>query len=156
MNQAIIFSKHDLPWVPLAPGIEMQIYHADEITGFWTAKIHMHADSTLPPHRHIGASEFYVIEGEGHHPQAGDFKPGDYGYETEGAVHSAVQAENDLLMYMVSYGDSEFIKPDGSVLYKSDAAFFKRQMGNSVLDILSRKIKYFLLIYLWKKLKRRG
>lgn len=156
MNQAIIFSEHDLPWVTLSPGIEMQIYHADETTGCWTVKIHMHPGSTLPPHRHIGASEFYIIEGEGNHPQSGDFKPGDYAYEPKGAVHTAVHAENDIYLYMVSYGAGEFTKPDGSILYVGDAAYFKKQMGNSFFDVLARKIKYFLLIYMWKKIKGRG
>lgn len=156
VKQAIIYSECDVPWVALAPGVEMQIYHADETTGCWSAKVHMYPGSTLPPHRHIGASEFYVLQGEGNHPQSGDFKPGDYAFETEGAVHTAVYAENDIFLYMVSYGASEFIKPDGAVLYHSDAAYFKNKMGNGVLDVLSRKIKYFFFIYLWKKMKGRG
>ncbi|MDE9451701.1 hypothetical protein J3R80_14600 [Aliiroseovarius sp. Z3] len=51
MNAPIIHRNRETPWTPLAPGIEMQILHADEKYGVWTVKIFMHAGSTLPPHR---------------------------------------------------------------------------------------------------------
>lgn len=156
MNQAVIFSEHDLPWVPLAPGIEWQIYHADETAGCWTVRIHLHPGSVLPQHRHVGPSEFYVIEGEGNHPQSGDFKAGDYGYEPDGSVHTPVHAQKDIYLYMAMYGKGEFTNADGSVAYVADAAYLSKQMGNGVFDVLARKIKYFVLIYMWKKVKGRG
>ena len=96
MNAPIVHTNDQTPWTPLAPGIEMQIFHADEVSGVWTVKIFMHGGSTLPPHHHVGASEFYILAGKGTHNEAGDFEPGTYAFEPEKAVHSPVHAEDDI------------------------------------------------------------
>ncbi len=147
MNAPIIHRNKETPWTPLAPGIEMQIFHADEQSGVWTVKIFMHAGSTLPPHEHVGASEFYILEGQGTHKEAGDFEPGTYAYEPEGAVHSPVHAEDDIVLYMTSYGPGVFKKPSGAILYVGDAPYFKKQMK---LSSFRRTMKRFFFITVWK------
>lgn len=62
--------SEDVPWSALGPGVEMRIVHADPKTGRASAFVHMHPGSRLISHRHIGASEFVVLEGNGAHPQA--------------------------------------------------------------------------------------
>lgn len=62
--------SEDVPWSALGPGVEMRIVHADPKTGRASAFVHMHPGSRLISHRHIGASEFVVLEGNGGHPQA--------------------------------------------------------------------------------------
>lgn len=150
MNVPVVCSAKTTPWTALAPGIEMQIYYADETSGIWTVKIMMHAGSTLMPHRHVGAAEFYILEGEGTHKEAGEFTKGTYAYEPENAVHSAVHAESDILLYMTSYGPSVFIKPNGDTLYVGDAKFFKSQLAAGPV---ARKMKRFILITCWKLIK---
>jgi len=143
----------DVPWSTLGPGVEMRIVHADSSTGRWSAFIHMHAGSRLIPHRHIGASEFVVMEGTGVHPQAGAFRPGDYAWESAGAVHSEVNADHKIMLFMVSHGSSEFLKKDGSPWFTSDAAYFERLRNTS--SVL-RWLKRFLLIRVWRLLRRRS
>ncbi len=150
MNTPVIRTNRDTPWTPLAPGIEMQIFHADEKNGVWTVKIHMHAGSTLPPHKHVGASEFYIIEGQGTHKEAGDFEPGTYAYEPIDAVHSPVHAEDDIVLYMTSYGPGVFTKPSGATLYVSDAKYMKSQME---MGPFRRSLKRFFFITVWKMFK---
>lgn len=128
----------------------MQIFHAHPASGVWTVKIRMHAGSTLLPHRHDGASEFYIIEGEGVHKEAGAFEPGTYAYEPQDALHSPVHAEREILLYMTSYGPGVFIKPNGDTLYVGDAAYFKSQME---MGPLARRLKRFILITCWKLVK---
>lgn len=147
MKTAVICTDQKTPWTPLAPGIEMQIFHADEVTGVWTVKILMHGGSTLPPHRHVGASEFYILSGRGTHPESGDFEPGTYAHEPKDAVHSPVHAEDDILLYMTSYGPGVFTKPSGDTLYVGDAPYFKKQMN---LSPFMRGMKRFFMITVWK------
>lgn len=147
MKTPVIKSDNETPWVPLAPGIEMQIFHADPMSGIWTVKILMHAGSTLPPHKHIGASEFFILEGEGVHKEAGAFEVGTYAFEPEGAFHSPVHAEDDILLYMTSYGAGVFFKSTGKELYTGDAKYFEQQMK---LSKIQRSIKHFFFITIWK------
>lgn len=135
------------PWTPLAPGIEMQIFHADPATGYWTTKIHMLAGSTLPPHRHVGASEFFILEGQGTHHEAGDFDVGTYAFEPQGSLHSAVHAERDIVLYMVSYGSGVFLSKGATrTLYEGNASYFARQMN---LPAAMRALKRLLFIRMW-------
>lgn len=150
MNAPIICRNRDTLWTPLAPGIEMQIFHADEKSGVWTVKIFMHAGSTLPPHKHVGASEFYIIEGQGTHKEAGDFEPGTYAYEPIDAVHSPVHAEDNIVLYMTSYGPGVFTKASGDTLYVSDAKYMKSQMEMSAFR---RSLKRFFFITVWSMFK---
>ena len=149
-NHISVLTPDDLPWKPLGPGIEMKILNANETSGCWSVLIRMLPGSRLTPHRHIGASEFLVLKGKGSHPQAGNFKPGDYAYERAGAVHTEVRAEEEIVIYMISHGAGEFLKPDGSVMYVSDAAYIKKQTRNDIVSSLLQKTKYFFFIYLWK------
>ncbi len=142
----------DVPWSALSPGVQMRVVHADPASGRWSALIHMLPASRLIPHRHIGASEFFVFEGSGTHPQAGSFQPGDYAWEPAGAVHTEVLAEQDLRLFMVSHGSSEFLRPNGSVWYVADAAYFHSLMRTKKW---LRGLKRFVLIDLWRALRRR-
>jgi len=142
----------DVPWSALGPGVEMRIVHADPKTGRWSAFVNMHAGSRLISHRHIGASEFVVLEGSGVHPQAGAFQPGDYAWESAGAVHSEVHADQKIMLFMVSHGSSEFLKKDGSPWFPSDATYFARLKNTHPL---LRRLKRFLLIRVWRLLRPR-
>ena len=150
MNTPTICSNQHTPWTPLAPGIEMQVFYADAASGVWTVKILMHGGSTLPPHRHVGASEFYILEGKGTHKEAGDFEPGSYAFEPEEAVHSPVHVEDDVLLYMTSYGPGVFTKPSGATLYVGNAEYFEKQMK---LGWFMRAFKRFFFIRVWKIFK---
>jgi anti-sigma factor ChrR (cupin superfamily) len=150
MKTPVIKKNKETPWVPLAPGIEMQIFYADPPSGVWTVKILMHGGSTLPPHRHIGASEFYIIEGEGVHKESGAFEVGTYAFEPENALHSSVHAGDDIVLYMTSYGAGVFLTKSGKRLYEGNAEYFKSQME---LGPFGRAMKRFFLITVWSLFK---
>ena len=152
MNAPTIHRDTETPWTPLAPGIEMQIFHADESSGVWTVKIRMRAGSTLPPHRHEGASEFYILEGQGVHREAGAFEVGTYAFEPNGALHSPVHAEDDIVLYMTSYGPGVFLKKSGADLYTGDASYMAKQMR---LSPARRWLKNLAFIRIWSLAKGR-
>jgi anti-sigma factor ChrR (cupin superfamily) len=109
------------PWVPIARGVDLKVLRASAETGAWTTLVRFTPKGVLPRHWHLSASEFYVLEGAGNHPQAGDFQPGDYFYEHNGAFHDEVTTEEEVILYMVSHGPSAFIAADDSVSYVMDA-----------------------------------
>lgn len=115
----------DQPWVPIARGVDMKVLRISEESGFWTTLVRFKPEGVLPRHWHLSASEFYVLKGEGNHPQAGDFAPGDYFYEFNGAFHDEVRTDEEVILFMVSHGPSAFIGPDDSVQYVMDAGTIK-------------------------------
>jgi len=153
MDRPIVMTSDKTPWSALAPGIEMQIFHAEPATGIWTTKIWMHAGSVLPPHRHDGASEFFILQGEGVHQESGPFEVGTYAFEPEGVLHSPVPAVDDIVLYMTSYGPGTFLKPNGKELYVADAEYFSKQLAMSALG---RRTKHFMLIRIWSLFRKRN
>lgn len=115
----------DQSWVPIARGVDMKVPHICEESGFWTSLVRFKPEGVLPRHWHLSTSEFYVLQGEGNHPQAGDFKPGDYFYEFNGAFHDEVTTNEEVILFMVSHGPSAFVGPDDSVQYVMDAGTTK-------------------------------
>src|SRR5690554_695145 len=84
----LVIDTDGMEWRTLAPGVGIKVLRLDRESGAWTIMIRSEKGSVLPPHRHIGNSEIYIIKGMGHHEQAGHFKTGDYVLEPNGATHS--------------------------------------------------------------------
>lgn len=87
----------------------------------------------MSPHRHLGLSEIYIIKGDGHHEQAGDFKTGDYVIEPDGAVHSALVFEQEVVQIMMAQGPSAFLAEDGSTTFLMDVDMLSGFADDSVL-----------------------
>lgn len=112
MNGGDVIHCDDLPWIPLGPGFKIRVIRTDQKTGFFTVMIHADAGTVLPRHNHLGAAEIYQMKGSGYHPQTGEFRPGDYVFEHEGAIHDPVHFREESQMLMISYGPSEFLTDD--------------------------------------------
>ena len=83
----------------------------------------------LPRHKHLGAAEFCILKGGGKHPQTGEFKTGDYVYERNGAVHDELAVDEEIILYMTSYGSSAFLNPDDTVQFWLDAQSLRAMTG---------------------------
>jgi anti-sigma factor ChrR (cupin superfamily) len=115
-----------IPWLPLAPGVQIKPLRLHEESGAFTVMIQAERDAVLPRHRHLAESHIYIIEGKGTHPQTGHYAPGSYVYEREGAVHDELRFEEGTLLLMVSQGPSAFILPDDSVAFVMDVGMLKQ------------------------------
>jgi anti-sigma factor ChrR (cupin superfamily) len=116
----IVIDTDGMPWRELAPGVGIKVLRLDRETGAWTIMIRSEKGSVLPPHRHIGMSQIYIIKGAGRHEQAGDFKTGDYVIEPDGAVHSPLFFEEEVIQIMMADGPSAFLNEDGSESFLMD------------------------------------
>ena len=128
-NQAMLTSSDNVPWAQMFPGVEMKLLRCSTETGYWTALLRFEAGAVLPRHQHLGDSEFYIIKGAGNHPQTGHFKAGDYVFERDGAVHDELFVEEEIILYMTSYGPSAFLNPDDSVQFMLDAHVLSAMAG---------------------------
>jgi len=82
----ILVKTTDLPWVPLAEGIDYRVLRTSPETGTWTVLLRAQAGSSFVKHRHLGPGEYFMIKGRMEY-RAGCAVAGDYGYEPLDAVH---------------------------------------------------------------------
>lgn len=108
-------------WIDIAPGVSIHVLKVSTETGHFTTLIRANLGSTLPRHRHLAPAEIYILSGNGEHPQSGTFEVGDYIYESNGAVHEAVEFKEGVELLMVSYGPSAFLDDNDGILYLMDA-----------------------------------
>lgn len=78
LDQLLIRRTDEGEWKELGyPGITMRMLHVDKQRGCYTALVRMAEGATFPPHRHLGAEECLVLQGD---LKVGDdiLKAGDY------------------------------------------------------------------------------
>lgn len=121
----------DLPWLPLAPRVGIRVLSMDPKVGSYAVMLRAEAGGVLPRHRHLGEAEIYMIKGSGNHPQAGDFRPGDFITERNGAVHDALEFMEETVLLMFARGPSAFLAPDGSDMYLMDVPMLQGLMQQS-------------------------
>lgn len=130
-NKGIVVSPDDLPWMPLAEGVEFKILHVGDESPTWSLLIRLQPGERLPAHFHLAAGEFLILEGSGHHPTVGDFKTGDYCYEYAGAFHPPSTYHEETTLLMVSHGPCSMLDKDGKLEYVLDAAMLRQQQAGA-------------------------
>lgn len=110
----MLIRADDLPWEPAFPGAWVKNLRSCSVTGQWTQLLKLDPGSSLPPHFHLGAGEFYVISGELHYA-SGIARPGDYGYEAIGAYHEETSAPVETTLFYVGHGPLAMIDENGRI-----------------------------------------
>ena len=91
------------PWVATGEGAWVKVLRVSSETGTWVALFKQSAGTHAPPHRHLGAAEFYVFEGCIDY-RGGKAETGYYGYEPLGAIHEKTSFPVDTIYLLTSYG----------------------------------------------------
>ncbi len=110
----LLIRTNDMPWVQTFPGAWIKKLRSCSVTGQWTQLLKLEAGATLPPHFHLGAGEFIVLEGELHY-SSGIARPGDYGYEAIGAYHEKTFAPVETLLFYVGLGALAMLDENGRI-----------------------------------------
>jgi anti-sigma factor ChrR (cupin superfamily) len=116
----LVIDTDAMEWRTLAPGVGIKVLRLDRASEEWTIMIRSEKGSVLPPHQHIGNSEIYIIKGAGHHEQAGHFKTGDYVLEPDGATHSPLFFNEEVIQIMFAKGPSQFLDENGNPTFLMD------------------------------------
>jgi anti-sigma factor ChrR (cupin superfamily) len=104
-----------LSWIPVGEGVAMKVLRWSSETGHWSSLIKMQAGKSFPPHKHLGAADFYVLQGAFAF-RGGTARAGFYGYEPIGAYHDATTAIEDTVYTFNSYGPIGFTDADGNIV----------------------------------------
>ena len=115
-----IVETHSLPWTPMGEGSWGKILRVCAETGMWTVLFKQEAGSIAPPHKHLAAADFFVIEGCIEY-RGGVAKAGTFARETLGAVHERTAFPEETIYLFTSYGALAMYGPEGNIAGVLDA-----------------------------------
>ena len=89
------------------PGVEVRRLFVDPATGNVTSMLRMQPGAKIPPHRHAGHEQCYVIQGD---VFSGDdsLSAGDYEVNTLGTDHSFVSTREGCLLLLINNQADQF------------------------------------------------
>jgi anti-sigma factor ChrR (cupin superfamily) len=101
------FSLHanEGEWQEFGPGMSAKTLFADQSRGIVTSLVRMMPGTALPPHKHLGEEQLYILEGDCY---IHDIKlgPGDFYHASAGSIHKStytVGGTTFLLIAPVNY-----------------------------------------------------
>jgi anti-sigma factor ChrR (cupin superfamily) len=116
---ASLIRTREQPWIDMGGGNQVIVLRVSKETGFFSMLIKAPAGQVNAPHTHIGAADFYVIEG-GFDYRGGSARAGDWVYEPAGAMHDATTHPMDTIYLANSYGPIAFHGKDGGYSHITD------------------------------------
>jgi len=103
-----------VPWTEVGEGQWVKLLNFDPAIAKYTILYKARAGTVVTAHKHIGATEFFVLQGTFGY-EAGEVGPGGYGYEYPYAVHEPiVSSDVDLVMLVINYGATVYYNEDGT------------------------------------------
>lgn len=134
----VLVHTSELPWKPLGPGTSYRLLRVSEETGVWTIMLKMEAGAVFAPHKHLGASELFMLQGLTKDRQ-GLTRTGDYQYEPIGMEHDATTAIEDSTLIFTAHGPIAFYNDQGGIGMVLDWEFFVKDQAQSQDPKLSVK-----------------
>lgn len=113
-SNEILVQTRDIAWETMGEGVGIKILRVSEETGQWTGLIRMEAGATFAAHKHLGAADGYILQGELEY-RVGTAAAGSYLYEPLGAEHEATTCSEETILFFTAYGPIVFHAEDGSV-----------------------------------------
>lgn len=97
-------------WQEIAPGMLTKTLFADQSRGLVTSLVRMLPGTALPPHKHLGNEQFYVLEGDCivHGTRLG---PGDFHYAAAGSIHESTYTVEGTTFLLIAPANYEILQP---------------------------------------------
>lgn len=112
-------AQQGLPWKVLREGYFFKLLRTCPVTGTWVLLIRAEAGAVVPPHKHIGAAEYFVLKGKieirgGVENGGVTALAGDYGYEPNGIVHEHTFFPEATEYLFINHGPLQYFDGDGN------------------------------------------
>lgn len=112
MQFSSVFSLHadEGEWLEIGAGLTAKTLFVDQRRGIVTSLVRMAPGGSLPPHRHRGDEQFYVLEGDCtvHGTCLG---PGDFHRAAAGSVHESTYTIEGTTFLLIAPADYEILQP---------------------------------------------
>ena len=114
-----------LPWKVLRDGYFFKLLRTCPVTGTWVLLIRCEAGAMVPPHKHIGAAEYFVLKGKieirgGVENGGVTAVAGDYGYEPNGIVHEQTCFPEPTEYLFINHGPLQYLDEAGNTVMVLD------------------------------------
>ena len=119
----LVVDTEELPWIPMGEGAWGKILRTCAETGAWTVLFKQAAGTHAPPHKHLGAADFYVLQGRIEY-RGGVATAGCFAREPVNAVHQRTEFPEETIYLFASEGPMAMYGPDGSIAGIMDAETF--------------------------------
>jgi len=98
-------------WQEIAEGIQVERLFVDPVSGLQTSLFRMAAGTRLPPHRHRGVEQFFILEGDC--MVDGELLgPGDYHRAEKGSVHEETYTKLGTMFLLVAPESWDVLSPE--------------------------------------------
>jgi anti-sigma factor ChrR (cupin superfamily) len=96
-------------WQEIVPGMLTKTLFVDQARGTVTSLVRMLPGTALPPHKHLGDEQFYVLEGDCivHDARLG---PGDFHRAAPGTVHESTYTVGGTTFLLIAPADYEILQ----------------------------------------------
>lgn len=106
------FSLHanEGEWQKIGPGLTAKTLFIDQALGTVTSLVRMAPGGALPPHRHKGNEQFFILEGDCsvHGTRLG---PGDFHQAAPGSIHDSTYTVEGTTFLLIAPADYEILQP---------------------------------------------
>ncbi|MFN0108856.1 MAG: cupin domain-containing protein [Blastocatellia bacterium] len=96
-------------WTEIGPGLTAKTLFIDQTRGFVTSLVKMAPGGALPPHRHTGEEQFYVLEGDCN-VYGARLGPGDFHRAAAGSVHESTYTVDGTTFLLIAPADYEILQ----------------------------------------------
>lgn len=96
-------------WREFGPGMSAKTLFVDQPRGIVTSLVRMMPGTSLPPHKHKGDEQFYVLEGDCH-VHGSRLGPGDFHRAAPGSVHNSTYTVNGTTFLLIAPADYEVLQ----------------------------------------------
>lgn len=109
LSQIFSLRANEGEWRELGPGMLTKTLFADQSRGIVTSLVRMLPGTALPPHKHVGEEQFYVLEGDCnvHGTRLG---PGDFHRAAPGSIHESTYTVDGTTFLLIAPADYEILQ----------------------------------------------
>ena len=108
LSQFLTVRSDEGEWKKASEGMFIKQLFVDETRGTVTSLYKLLPGTYIPTHRHLGAEECYIIDGD-FHTNEGILGPGDYTCAMKDSVHPKLYSQNGALLLIISHEGSEVL-----------------------------------------------
>lgn len=117
------FDTDKLPWIEMGEGAWGKVLRTCSETGAWTVLFRQAAGTHAPPHMHLAAADFFVLQGRIEY-RGGVATAGYFAREPMNAIHERTEFPEETIYLFASEGPMAMYGPDGSIVSILDAKAF--------------------------------
>ncbi|MCH2172941.1 2,4'-dihydroxyacetophenone dioxygenase family protein [Myxococcota bacterium] len=118
--EEMLIDTDALEWKPMGEGAWGKVLRVCAETGSWTVLLKQAAGTFVPPHKHLGPADFYVLSGAVEY-RGGVARAGTFAREPLGALHERTSFSEETVYLFTAYGPLAMLGPDGNVVGVVDA-----------------------------------